>query len=133
MGGSNRKNLARQIGRVIPSDVPMRLHATTMAPQVTSTCFTCGEPIQPGQRVRWCEVPDIVPIGFIHAQHFDAGPITINGRSGLRKRQSRRQLGPCKWHHWSPWRRAGIFDPTEVRTCLYCPATRTRTRPAGGE
>ena len=29
-------------------------------------------------------------------------------------------------HQWSPWRRAGIFGPTEIRTCQHCAATRTR-------
>jgi hypothetical protein len=127
MAGSNRKNLARQIGRPIPADAHMTLHATTIAPFVAGTCFTCREPIQAGQRVRWCEVVGIVPAAFIHAQHFDAGPMIANGRSRSRKTRTSRPLGPCSWHQWSAWRRAGIFDPTEVRTCLHCPATRKRS------
>ena len=128
MAGSNRKNLARQIGHPIPVEAKMTLHATSVAQLVNSRCFTCREPIKPGERVRWCEVAGIVPPGLIHAQHFDAGPMIENGRSPTRKGKPKRRFGPCIRHHWSEWRRAGIFDSTEVRTCRFCPATRTRPR-----
>jgi len=129
MAGSNRKNLGRQLGMMIPTNAPMTLHATTVVPgrhSPDAICFTCKEPIDPGQRVRWCAVEGFVPAGYIHAQHFDAGPIEAGGRAPRRKRQPKRPRGSCSRHRWSAWRRAGIFDSTEIRTCQHCSATRTR-------
>jgi len=126
MAGSNRKNIARMIGQMIPSDAPMRLHPTTVLAQTDARCFICKRPIEPGQRVRWCEVISFVPAGWIHATHFDAGPYFDQGRSPARNRRSKRPIGPCSHHRWSPWHRAGIFDSSEIRTCQDCPATRTR-------
>lgn len=117
--GSNRKNLGKQIGQVIPTDVPMTLHATTKAPVVDARCFTCQQPIERGQRVRWCEVVGFVPAGWIHATHFEAG-------TSARRAPTQRPSRPCRRHQWSAWRRAGIFDPTEVSRCSRCPATKTR-------
>jgi hypothetical protein len=127
MAGSNRKNLARQLGLTIPTDAPMTLHATTVALTASSPCVTCGKPIEPGQRVRWCIVVGYVPAGYIHALHFDAGPLDVRSRTPRRKRRSKRPIGPCSRHQWGPWHRAGIFDSTEIPTCRYCPATRTRS------
>jgi hypothetical protein len=123
--GSNRKNVAKQIGQPIPTTASMRLHATTVAPLTDSRCFTCKGPIEPGQRVRWCEVEGIVPAGWIHAKHFDAGRLFDTGRAPARPPRRKRPIDTCR-HQWSPWRRAGVFDSTEIRTCRYCAATRTR-------
>jgi hypothetical protein len=77
--GSNRKNLAKQLGRTIPTDIPMTLYATTVATRSEGRCFTCGDSIEAGQRIRWCEVLGIVPAGYIHSMHFDAGPMVPGG------------------------------------------------------
>jgi hypothetical protein len=125
MTGSNRKNLAKQIGQTIPTTAPMTLHATTVAPLTDALCFTCQRPIKAGQRVRWCEVVVFVPAGFIHAQHFDSGPLFDKGRAPTRPPRPQRPIRTCA-HRWTDWHRAGVFDTTEIRTCRYCAAVRTR-------
>jgi hypothetical protein len=121
--GSNRKNLAKQIGQPIPTNAPMALHAATVATTNKGHCFTCKWPIVTGQRVRWCEVIGYIPAGWIHATHFDDGRLFSADGAIHRMRWLRHKSGDCR-HRWSPWRRAGIFDPTEVSKCERCGATR---------
>ena len=125
--GSNRKNLANQIGKEIPASAEMRLGKTQVATGDYGSCFTCKVAVGAGQRVRFCSVVGYVPAGFIHAAHFDAGFIGEGGDKRKMPRRKRKDHNFCKRpHRWSAWERAGLFDPTQVRTCIKCPAKETR-------
>jgi hypothetical protein len=105
----------------------MILHSTKVATaDMRGRCFTCKGPIEDGQRVRWCEVEGFMPPGWIHAIHFDAGPLIDRGRLGSHRTFRRSGTGRRCGHAWLPWVRSGIFDATERRTCQKCNRIQTR-------
>jgi hypothetical protein len=125
MAGSNRKNLAKQIGIEIPKEARMILHSVVRAPG-RSDCVSCYRSIEKGQSVRWCEVDGYVPAGYIHAHHFDSGPAANPRSKGARTGRHSKRSVVCRRHQWGPWTRAGIFDSTEIRRCRECLATKSR-------
>jgi hypothetical protein len=50
------------------------------------------------------------------------------GTMGTAMAQPQRVRGICGRgkHRWTPWKRTGIFDPTERRDCLRCRRIQTR-------
>lgn len=131
--GSNRKNLASQLGRDIPKSVEMKLDKVTTASRTFGDCFTCKLPIEVGQRVRWCAVVGFIPAGYIHATHFDAGSVDADGGGEKIPQRAKKDHNFCKRpHRWMAWTRAGVFDPTEVRNCIRCPAKQTRRPKSSG-
>ena len=84
--GSNRKNLAKQLGRAIPMSAKMALGPTVVfeGDRSGGTCITCHELLELGQRLKWCEVAEHVPAGFIHAMRFDGARLFARGRGPAR-------------------------------------------------